>query len=303
MFHHLLVPLDGSPAAEAVLPLTATLALRLQAQVSLLHVLDSAGSPARQEPARLLYPEDAQSYLASLARSPLFQGAAVRVHVHGSPDPEVAASILWHADEWGADLVLLATQRGHWLRRVVGGGVARRVLRQGHTPLLVVRPTRPAGAPPATCRTILVALAASDDYEPAISIATELAETLSASVCFLHAVPTPATAPCPTGWYLPLTMQALIQREAEQAVAVLDEVEAGCRARGIWARSHVRRGAPTRVLEEAVQTLRADLLVMSTRRPSLRDAFRGPGCFTPQLLDALGPPLLLLRADPEGPSG
>jgi len=55
MFRHLLVPLDGSPMAEAVLPLAATWALRLRARITLLHVLDPTGP-------RLRDPEDAQTY-------------------------------------------------------------------------------------------------------------------------------------------------------------------------------------------------------------------------------------------------
>jgi hypothetical protein len=70
MFRHLRVRLDGSPAAEAVLPLTANLALGLQAQVTLLHVRDPAGHGLRD-------PEDARVYLAGLAGSPLPDPARV----------------------------------------------------------------------------------------------------------------------------------------------------------------------------------------------------------------------------------
>ncbi|MFI5341902.1 MAG: universal stress protein, partial [Candidatus Methylomirabilales bacterium] len=132
---------------------------------------------------------------------------------------------------------------------------------------------------------------------PAIPIATGLAQALSARVCFVHAVPTPAIAPCPTGLYLPWTMREVFEREVEEATASLQEVEAGCRARGIWARSYVGRGGLAWVLDEAAQT-RADLLVMVTRTAGPRDACSG-GRVTPQLLDTPGPPLLLVRAGAE----
>jgi nucleotide-binding universal stress UspA family protein len=299
VFRHLLVPLDGSPEAEAVLPLTATLALGLQAQVTLLHVLDPAGPAAGREIHRLQDPEDAQAYLAGLARSPLFMGAAVRVHVHGGPDPGVAASIRWHAEEWGADLILLAPRRKPWRPPLGGGGVTRQVLRRGRTSLLLVRPGPSTDEPRASCRTILMALDLSHGSDPAIPLARDLARALSARLCFVQPVPNLGTlAACPVALYLPLSMRAVLDREAEEAAAALREVEAGCRARGIWTRSYVRRGSLSGVLAELTQSLRTDLLVMRTRPSGPREAF-SVGSVTPQLLRTPGPPLLLLRADPE----
>ena len=63
MLRHLLVPLDGSPLAEAVLPAVGALATRFRARVTLLHVLETAAPETIHGQPHLTDPARAQAYL------------------------------------------------------------------------------------------------------------------------------------------------------------------------------------------------------------------------------------------------
>ena len=60
MFKHLLVPLDGSPLAEAALPAAAYLAQKLGASVTLLHVIEQDAPQEIHGERHLTDPDEAQ---------------------------------------------------------------------------------------------------------------------------------------------------------------------------------------------------------------------------------------------------
>ncbi len=66
-FQKLLVPLDGSRLAEAVLPVAELLAERLKATVSLLHVLERGAPGTVHGERHLAGIEEANAYLAKVA--------------------------------------------------------------------------------------------------------------------------------------------------------------------------------------------------------------------------------------------
>ena len=76
----LLVPLDGSPAAEAVLPPAIVLARRLPAEVALLHVLERNAPDRVHGELHLTGEADAASYL---------QGIAEQLEAEGIPVPRM----------------------------------------------------------------------------------------------------------------------------------------------------------------------------------------------------------------------
>jgi nucleotide-binding universal stress UspA family protein len=149
-FRRLLVPLDGSPLGETILPSATRLAgidpeaeivlLRIvQPVTSALWVADPAVLPAatmaelsRQAQA------DAEGYLAEVLRrlGPPRPRARARVATADG----VAAAILEVAREEGADLVALATHGRSGFVRLALGSVADKVLRGSPLPVLLHRP-------------------------------------------------------------------------------------------------------------------------------------------------------------------
>src|SRR4030067_1141824 len=104
MSRHLLVPLDGSPLAESVLPLTGALAQTLGSQVTLLHVIERGARAAIHGAPHLTDPAGAEAYLGGVVTR-LPPGTPVTRHVHTVQEHDLPKSIADHAAELGTDLI------------------------------------------------------------------------------------------------------------------------------------------------------------------------------------------------------
>lgn len=142
-----LVPLDGSELAEAILPDVAELCSVTGAGCRLLSVVVpqfEPGSPYMpQAPAlhrELLDEAESRSgaYLERIARGLEDAGVATatEVVVHMSP----AGAVLETAREVSADLIAMATHGRTGLRRLVLGSVGDKVLRGADVPVMLRRP-------------------------------------------------------------------------------------------------------------------------------------------------------------------
>src|SRR5438105_1325724 len=107
MYQCLLVPLDGSRLAEAVLPVVDRFASTLQAKVMLLHVIERGAPATVHGEHHLQTTEEAATYLQVQAERLRVHGIAVETHVHEVPEGDVARSIAAHAQEERADLIVL----------------------------------------------------------------------------------------------------------------------------------------------------------------------------------------------------
>jgi nucleotide-binding universal stress UspA family protein len=145
MAKRILVPLDQSPAAEAIVPLVAAAARGGGATVRLLHVAPVPQSRmgdkgrvvafADQEMARL--EAEGLDYLRTVEVQ--FDGVDIECVVRfGDPVTE----ILREAEAFGADLIAVTTQGSSALGRIMLGSVAEQVVRRAAPPVLLVRPGR-----------------------------------------------------------------------------------------------------------------------------------------------------------------
>lgn len=127
----ILVPLDGSALAEAILAPALDLAEALGARVFLMHAVHS-GAMGRSRAGH------AQDYLAKMAQRALDRGLAADTIVvsHGT----VAEAICRASREVEADLIALATHGRTGLGKAMLGSVTLDVLHRSDCPLLVRRP-------------------------------------------------------------------------------------------------------------------------------------------------------------------
>lgn len=159
-FGRVLVPLDGSPESEAVLPHVAWLHEARDAELVLVRVVPSPlevgslyGVPSvrLEGDAHRWQREAARSYLEEVAaRMARTRGLAgelpPRVSLRVVEASSAAEGILEAARVHGVDLVALSTHGRSGLGRVVVGSVADKVIRGAAVPVLAVRPgERPAG--------------------------------------------------------------------------------------------------------------------------------------------------------------
>jgi nucleotide-binding universal stress UspA family protein len=139
----IVVPLDGSALAEQILPVVASLALRVRAGVSLLQVLTPRTYSQQQimQPGPPWWDADiaaADSYLAGAASGLTEKGVAVSTDVILSEN--VSDAILDYAARTRADLIAIATRGSGGMSRFVFGTVADEVTRKSPRSLLVLHP-------------------------------------------------------------------------------------------------------------------------------------------------------------------
>lgn len=144
MYRRALVPLDGSPVAEAILPFILEIAGPLDMEVVLVRVVRPV-PPQVIEGSRHVVLEDVQArrldaeeYLAARAAELSAKGVRARTQVRrGDPAAEIVAG----AGEAGADLIAMTTHGRSGLGRLVFGSVAEAVLRQARLPVFLMRLT------------------------------------------------------------------------------------------------------------------------------------------------------------------
>ncbi|MFO7893622.1 MAG: universal stress protein [Longimicrobiales bacterium] len=141
-----LVPLDGSELAEAILDPAARLARQTGASLVLLRVMDprlptdAPYLPATVEGTEARFQErrtEARDYLDRVAER--LRGEGVEVADVEVREGSAAPTILEQAGE-GADIVAMATHGRGGLRRWLLGSVSDKVLRGADRPVLIVRP-------------------------------------------------------------------------------------------------------------------------------------------------------------------
>jgi len=151
-FHQrILVPLDGSELAEQVLPYVAELVRPGQTRIHLLSVLTvgvsertvalvSSCPPGLHLPVTISYGRARlEVYLREVAASLRECGARVQ---HTVREGHPAEEILIHAQEIGADLIVMNIHGLSGVSRWVFGSVADRVLRSAPCPVLLMRAQR-----------------------------------------------------------------------------------------------------------------------------------------------------------------
>jgi nucleotide-binding universal stress UspA family protein len=144
MYKCALVPLDGSPVAEAIIPFIVDIAGPLDMEVVLLRVVEPI-APMVIEGSRHVEVEDiearrtdAEEYLAPVAVELRNKGVRVESRVRrGNTAEEIVAA----ARETGADLIAMSTHGRGGLGRLMFGSVAQAVLGHVDMPVLLMRAT------------------------------------------------------------------------------------------------------------------------------------------------------------------
>ncbi|HET9016726.1 MAG TPA: universal stress protein [Thermomicrobiaceae bacterium] len=293
-----LIPLDGSRLAEAVLPVAFGVAGPCGATVTLLHVIEHNAPDTVHGERHLDEAAEATGYLDEVAARYRETGVTIEVHVHPNPEHDVARSVAEHAAELGADLVALATHGSGGLRRLVFGRIAQQVLRQTATPVLLVQPTEAGAAAAFRCETILVPLDGTPDAELALPLAGLLGERTGAALRLVRVVPTVGTVSgesTPAATFSPTATAALLEIEQQAGHDYLASVRERALPLG-RATLEVRRGDVATELARSVAESGADLVVMATHG---RSGLAGilTGSVASRFLSRITAPLLLLRID------
>ncbi len=143
MYKKILVPLDGSALAEAVLPHAQALAKAEDAEIVLLSVpvVPSLEFLARPPGLATQVIEDAEieteAYLVKEENKLAEEGIKVKHIMREGPIPEMILKI---ADEVHADVIAMSTHGRTGVQRWLMGSVADRVVHYSHIPVMLIHP-------------------------------------------------------------------------------------------------------------------------------------------------------------------
>ena len=143
ILHKALVPLDGSKASEAVIPYIESLASKLEIEIILLHILALDNHiiiETLYEQADSLR-SSARDYIEKVAAQLKQKGIVTTAEFIETKQGTEAEEIIKLADKTQADVVAMSTHGRSGITRWVFGSVAYRVLYEGNTPLLLVKPS------------------------------------------------------------------------------------------------------------------------------------------------------------------
>lgn len=253
----ILVPLDGSAAAEAAIPEAERLSVG-GAEVHFLHVVPSLPLALGATSAGMMECHDqALSYLEDLRRR--FPDV-VGPDVIRAGEPTDA--ILQVALEVEIDLIAMCTHARKGVAKWLLGSVAETVVRRAQLPVLLVRPGLPA--PHAVLRRILVPLDGSEESFTVLIEVKRLALRTGAEVVLLH-VTERAFAPLPQRGTR--GMSGIPEDPEQKLLAVADRL--GRSDLIYW--QVIAHGDPAEEILDHAMTLDADLIAMSTHARSGRE--------------------------------
>ena len=146
MYHHIMVPVDGSKLAECVLPHVEAITQGCQvSKVTLVRVVkpfhlyqgeEYRISPEERKRLEANSMNIARSYLEQLAKNLQVNGATIKYEVlYG----DVTEQLVDFVNKNEVDLVVISTHGHSGISRWFWGGTADRILRSSHVPVMMVR--------------------------------------------------------------------------------------------------------------------------------------------------------------------
>src|SRR5579859_443302 len=312
MQQHVLVPLDGSAMAEAIIPQVIPLARAYGSAVTLLKVIAPplimgplGGPVAIPEELPEELEREAHDYLARVARRLAAQGVPVRIKVlYGNP----ALSITGYVEKVpGVRLLAMAAHSHGDMHHLIFNDVVAQVGSMIPIPVLLFFPRKGATITPrpVTYRKILVPLDRSASSELALSEAAQIASSVGATIVLASVAPAsarddirPAEEPARVGGG-PTRVATPSRSSIERCTAYLEAKASELRAQGIAVQTEAASGQPVEELLRIIGQQQPDLLVMAAhRRSEVQRLFRGS--VAAKVMRGTGLPGLLVQAREDG---
>ena len=143
MYKKILVPLDGSPLAEAVLPHAEALAKSENAEIIILRVpiTPTAEYFARDPQVSAIIRKDIEHEAEEYVNNTLVSLKKENIKATGiTREGFVPDTILEVADETHADMIAMSTHGRTGMQRWLMGSVADRIVHHAHIPVMLIHP-------------------------------------------------------------------------------------------------------------------------------------------------------------------
>jgi len=236
MYTRILVPLDGSATAEAVLPYAQAFAVGFKTSVELLSVVDIGAMTTHLSAEKVPQfnavvdneEKNSGSYLDDVAKN-FFSGLPTECRiVRGSP----AETILESTSKDQDTLIAMATHGRSGAKRFLLGSVAEKVLRGTTNPLFLVRAAAAKTTPQRIINSIVVPLDGSALAEQILPTVSNWAQALGVEVTLIRAFEFPASSYYGSEEDLP-DYDAFREEARKQAAAYLKQKEESLVGKGV----------------------------------------------------------------------
>jgi nucleotide-binding universal stress UspA family protein len=193
-FKNILCPTDLSDASVRALTYAAAFARWYGAQLTVLHVVPTfdpmtVAPRTFNGPVQMVTPMSREEIRDELRRITRTAGMASLDVVLSTRDGDPTRTILDHALETAADLIVMGTHGRGGFERLLIGSVAEKVVRKAPCPVLLVPPHLTAAAPAnVTFKQILCPVDFSPSALQALGFALDLSRQADGAVTVLHAV-------------------------------------------------------------------------------------------------------------------
>jgi len=280
MKSQVIVPLDGSANAEAMLPHALFFARETQSVLTLLRVIMPPGEPAYGVP---YIPDDwyageamwTNNYLGGLAARLEPSGVRVQTqHVEGvSAGGAITAYAVQHA---GTRLIALASNGRGPGGRLLFGNVAGDVFATAPTSLLLLHPAKDEQLPPgpinpASYKTIVVPLDGSEPGKQALKRATTLAQDCHASLLLVAPLPRHVVEEEVLVDDIVEPLQSVPEQEEQKRADFLENQAEQLRTdTGLTVETAVDDGNPMTFIERFFGKQQQHLLIVTTREQAER---------------------------------
>jgi nucleotide-binding universal stress UspA family protein len=297
----ILVPLDGSAVAEAIVPHARVWAQTIDASLLLLQVIraprvDDPLTGLVSDPDTNPYPvweaqrEQARTYLDTVAAHLAAEQVPVETAIReGDPATIITASASATPDIVG---IAMCTHGRSGLDRVIFGSVAEAVMHAVPKPLLVLghRPPHDDTIPAGPYRTILVPLDGSPAAEVALRQAQLLAAPTNAILVLVTVAPAPNDALTELSWAV-ATAPPIDRGYEDYMTRVAQRVESA----GTKVQTRITRGRRAATIRQCATQAGANLIVMVTHRRAGLERFVY-GSVSIQVVQGAVCPVLLIPA-------
>lgn len=258
------IALDDSFVSQRVIPHGMAIASALDADVMLLRVLEN-----QQRPGELTDPvhwhllrEQARTHIEALAEQHAPGGECIETRIEeGQPCDHICQ---WMREHQGS-VTVLSSRRSGGSNEPALGGTARRILESARGSVLLVPTTSPV-THAIRYKRILIPLDGSSRAESALPVALRVAESMSAELLLVHAVPEPElteTGPLESEG---LELRAgLLRRNERVARAYLERIRSYLSVRNVRVQVVLLRDGDSRhLLTHAISEQQADLVIMAS---------------------------------------
>ena len=280
MQSQVIVPLDGSASAEAILPHALLFAQRGRSILTLLQIVTPSGLPGvsdRMIPDNWSEGEEiwGQDYLASMVRRLQSSGVTVQTrHPEASLAGQAIVSYTKHQPQ--TQLIALTTHGRSAAGRALFGSVAEQVFASVSTSLLLLHPpkgehTAPGPIVSTSYQTIIVLLDSSVGAERALNQATSLAQECRATLVLVAVPPRPGEEIFVSEEEQPISGETA-QEALESADSLEDKAQLLRTTTGLRVETATATKEPEAFIERISGHRPNDLLVVATREQALYGA-------------------------------